>query len=256
MAYRNNRSRHSVTARDGVDTRKKENWARVAAKAPVAQETICRSDMINGLGLPAAQLGNFVSTMSWGEYMTGTVALCARPVTPESERRPRERMLALWKDMIEDPAKYGDDLVMWLDLDATLRNTSKTFKMDDVWAERQAAILAKEKAEQAPWRALYTSIAKEAANEGGRRWSLRDIRNFVRRRKEAAVKIQALVRGYQARCHDVHQDCSRCLCHRICPTLVDGLAVCNECLIEEALSRAQEEAYYQYKLDREMDRWD
>lgn len=253
MASRNYNSWHSATARDGVNTRKKENWARVAARP---QETVCRLDSINGLGLPAAQLGNFDSNMAWGDYMTGTLAPCARPTTPEESRRPRERMLALWKDMVEDPAKYGDDLTMWLDLDATLRSTTKTFKMDAFWAERQAAVLAKEKAEQAPWRAMFASLAKEAAKEGMRRWTFRDIRNFVRRRKEAATKIQAVVRGYYARCHDTHQDCARCLCHRISALKAPEGMICHECAVEELQRREEEERYEMYKLDREMDRWD
>jgi hypothetical protein len=44
-----------VTARDGVDTRKQENWGMTEV---VNRETICQVDMITGLGLPTVNSGN------------------------------------------------------------------------------------------------------------------------------------------------------------------------------------------------------
>jgi hypothetical protein len=142
----------------------------------------------------------------------------------------------LWQDMVEDPAKYGDDIIEWLDLDAKLRASPKAWRVAAYWLLKEQEAEEDKKREEAaaesaraPYKALYSKIAKQAAAKGMRRWLNRDIKTFVARIHSAATKIQAAVRGHQTRSHLPFLNCCMCLAHRICPLETHVGMMCRAC---------------------------
>jgi hypothetical protein len=176
--------------------------------------------MITGLGYPTAQ---------WGDMMTGMYGNRSNSaVVPTVFSKIR-----LYTDMADEPWKYGDDILGWTDLDEELTGNPER---DAYWSDREAreqaelarkAVLAEE--ERKMWMKAFESIAKQTAKAAAKRWVERDIKRIVLRFKTAATKIQALVRGYQARCKDAHQDCCMCLSHRICPLKTEVGYMCRDC---------------------------
>jgi hypothetical protein len=140
-----------------------------------------------------------------------------------------ERDFALWKDMVENPSQYGDDIVEWLDLNEQLLKTRKSWKIERYWRAIEEENARKEAELQAKWRSVFTPIAKEAAALGARRWVQRDIQACLRRFRTAATTIQAAVRGHQARSAQPFLDCCMCLSHRICPLKTDVGHMCRGC---------------------------
>jgi hypothetical protein len=143
---------------------------------------------------------------------------------------------ALWRDMVEEPWKFGDDICDWLALDEKLSSGPGRWRLEAYWAELQAVEDAKAEALVAPWRALYTKCAKQAAIAGDRAWVQRDIKRHVARfraealaRTRAATRIQAAVRGHLARAASPFQDCCMCLSHRICPLKTGAGMMCRSC---------------------------
>jgi hypothetical protein len=140
-----------------------------------------------------------------------------------------ERDFALWKDMVENPSQYGDDIVEWLDLNEQLLKTRKSWKIERYWRSIEEEKAREEAALQSQWRSAFSPIAKEAAALGARRWVQRDIQACLRRFRTAATTIQAAVRGHQVRSKQTFRDCCMCLSHRISPlkTLVGHM--CRGC---------------------------
>jgi hypothetical protein len=154
-----------------------------------------------------------------------------RPV-PVVVRRPRTEFdvdFAIWKDMIEEPAKYGDDICEWLALDEKLTRGPGRWRLAAYWTQIQAEEDAKAEALVAPWRKLYSQCAAEAAVAGERAWIRRDIKRIVDRVRNAVVTIQAAVRGHQVRTASPYLDCCMCLSHRVCPLKTDAGMMCREC---------------------------
>jgi hypothetical protein len=147
---------------------------------------------------------------------------------------------ALWQDMVNEPEKYGDDIVEWLALDEQLRAGPKRWRVAAFWLQKEEEKLQAEKAAQAPWRALYSVAAKQAALAGERAWVSRDIKRHVARfraetlaretlRNDAATVIAAAVRGHQIRSNSPFLNCCMCLAHRICPLQTDVGMMCRGC---------------------------
>lgn len=169
-------------------------------------------------------------------------AEAVRPV-PVVVRHPRSEFdvdFAIWKDMIEEPAKYGDDICEWLALDEKLTRGSGRWRLGAYWSQLQAEEEAAVEALVAPWRALYSQIAKEAAVAGERAWVNRDIKRHVARfraetlaretrRHDAATVIATAVRGHQVRNKAAFRDCCMCLSHRISPLKTDVGMMCRGC---------------------------
>jgi hypothetical protein len=154
-----------------------------------------------------------------------------RPV-PVVAPRPRTEFdldFAIWKDMIAEPAKYGDDICEWLALDEKLRNGSGRWRLAAHWTQLQAEEDAKAEALVAPWKKLYSQCAAEAAVAGEKAWIRRDIKRLVNRVRNAVVTIQAAVRGHLARNKQAFRDCCMCLSHRICPLKTDVGMMCRDC---------------------------
>ena len=208
-----------VNAREGVNTRKQGNWASAVARP---RETICRSDMIIGLGCPTAQ---------WGDMMTGMYR--NRSTNSGIASTQRDDVL-LYADMADEPWKYGDaDMSDWLDLHEQLSGNPKRHAY---WQDREFLQQAEQERQQERYaielnnrRDYFRSVAKEAAKLAMKRWVERDIKLIVNRFKGAATKIQTLVRGYQTRCKDAHQDCCMCLSHRISPLKTEVGYMCRDC---------------------------
>lgn len=162
------------------------------------------------------------------------VVQAPQPVAPREPRDDR-----LYRDMADEPWKYGDDVVQWADLKVNPTNRLV------YWTERQA----------------QAEIAE------------------AKLRTLSATRIQALVRGYQARCKDPHQDCAHCLTHRISAVWFNGEWICSECMrdisdeVSNRIHQARancvgchcghcdddptemdmEEAYETYRLDKYLD---
>ena len=135
----------------------------------------------------------------------------------------------LWREMVEEPAKFGDDITDWLELDAKLRQSPGRWRLDAYWLERQLEVEAREEALVAPWRNLYNQVAKEAAVAGAQAWAKRDVKRIVNRIRKAIVTIQAAVRGHITRNRLPYRDCCMCLSHRICPLRTSVGMMCREC---------------------------
>jgi hypothetical protein len=112
--------------------------------------------------------------------------------TKQEDRTEFQSNFALWRDMLEEPEKYGDDITDWLHLNDTLMSGPGRWRVD----------------------AFYT---------------LHEMREQVARRNQAATVIQAAVRGHQSRNHLPIRDCCMCLAHRICPFQTDVGRMCVEC---------------------------
>ena len=166
--------------------------------------------------------------LKWGDMMTG-YAPSTSVVRVETPVTALERDFALWKDMVENPCQYGDDIVEWLDLNEQLLKTRKSWKIERYWRARDEEKARKESALQAEWRSVFSPIAKEAATLGARRWVQRDIQACLRRFRTAATTIQAAVRGHQARSKQTFRDCCMCLSHRISPLKTDVGHMCRGC---------------------------
>lgn len=185
-----------------------------------------------GGGATAATPGSFILTdynhLSWGDLMTGYRQI-GEVECVKHHKTALERDFLLWKDMIENPCVYGDDIAEWIELDEKLRNTRKSWKMESYWRELEEENLRKEAALQSQYRSVFTPIAKEAALLAARRWVDRDIQTCLRKFRSAATIIQAAVRGHQVRLEQPFRDCCMCLAHRVCPLETDVGFMCRTC---------------------------
>ena len=135
----------------------------------------------------------------------------------------------LWRDMVENPAMYGDSIVEWLELNETLTKGSGRWRLGAYWLKVADEEEQKTDEEQEAWRAIYSTVAKKAALEGMRRWFQRDIAAMKKRIHTATVGLQAVVRGHQARVRQPFRDCCMCLSHRISPLKADVGYMCRGC---------------------------
>lgn len=173
--------------------------------------------------MPTALMGR-----NWYELMTGDVAI------PQAAAQPRYRTefeldFAVWKDMIEEPEKYGDDIIEWWELNETLTKGTGRWRLAAYWLQLERALERKEAEHQVPWREAFAPIAKQAAMECGRRWVNRDIAAFKRTLYLATTGFQALVRGHLVRSKAQFRDCCMCLSHVISPLKTDVGFMCRAC---------------------------
>ncbi len=212
----------SANTRVGVDTRKRVNSV---VPCEVRRGDNLSVEAITGLGNPAVT--------NWGDMMTGMFSNSRSTGVGRAVRSP----VALYTDMADEPWKYGDeDMFAWLELDEQLRAGSERAAVEAYWADREALEQAEQarkalaaEADRKMWMATFKLIAKEAAKVSAKRWVERDIKRIVARFRNAATKIQAVVRGYQARCKDAHQDCCMGLSHRISPLKTNVGYMCRDC---------------------------
>lgn len=114
-----------------------------------------------------------------------------RAATPAPQPEPvpvseDERNWRVWKDMVEEPWKYGSDIGEWIALDEEVRRGPKRWRVDAYWNGK--------------------------------------VRELEEQEAAAATKIQALWRGYQARYEIEPQvTCTHCLVRGL--VSADGLCV-------------------------------
>ena len=205
----------SANTRDGVDTRKQENCKGLRTR-PGDNLSV---EKITGLGCP---------TTNWGDMMTNMYNNRSMLGVPQREHNP----VALYADMADEPWKYGDDIFGWLEMDEQFRAGPERVAVDSYWTGVTARKQDDQRHEERRQRALrdrFTPIAKQAAALAMKQWIDRDIKRFVARIRNSAVRIQAVVRGYQTRCHNPHLDCCMCLSHRIAAHSTAVGFVCREC---------------------------
>jgi hypothetical protein len=128
-----------------------------------------------------------------------------------------ELTFRVWKDMIEEPAKYGDDIVEWLDLDAEVMRGPKRWRAGAYWQTREDEENAKE------WQRVLGLLAKAAEQQ--QIWR----EEALARKNAAAARIQALWRGYSTRVRQTWRDCAKCLTHGICVEMLGDEHVCRCC---------------------------
>jgi hypothetical protein len=179
--------------------------------------------MIIGLGQLAAQQ-SYNGTAKWGDVMTDRV-----PIVRDAVRQSQVSDYKMWEDMVNEPWKYGEDITEWLALNEKLITGPDADHVAAFWRFQMEHETAELTREQAPWRKAFKPIAKSVATKGAALWIRRDIQRIVARVKNGAVKMQSLVRGYQARCKNVHLDCYACLSHRISPLWTEVGWMCRDC---------------------------
>jgi hypothetical protein len=113
----------------------------------------------------------------------------------------------IWRDMVESPAKYGDDLVDWLDLNDKLTKGSGRWRLGAYWlqvADEESKQVCESEAMEAEklkaLRPVYSRAIKQAAIHAMRQWAWRDIRAMRFRVHTAmAIRIQKAFRMYLLR---------------------------------------------------------
>jgi hypothetical protein len=168
-----------------------------------------------------------MANLNWYDIIVGFAHPTASAVP--QVRSTFDVEFALWKNMIEEPSRYGDDIADWLELNDKLSRGSGRWRLGAYWASIEVAQDAAEAELQAPWRNLFTRIAKQAADDCMRRWCERDVANFVARLRNAIVTIQSATRGHQTRSKQPFRDCCMCLSHCISPLETDVGRMCHGC---------------------------
>lgn len=154
----------------------------------------------------------------------GYAAMQASARIPATLSDSTEVDFRVWKDMIEEPWKYGDDIVEWLELDAKVCAGPKRWRTGAFWQEKEDEYVAKE------WGRVQDLLAKAALQQ--QQWHEEALAVAEARRNHLATRIQALWRGYSTRCRQSWRDCSQCLTHGTCVESVNGEPACHECYDE------------------------
>jgi hypothetical protein len=160
---------------------------------------------------------------------------------PRKVNSEREVAFAAWRDMVDEPEKYGSDLENeWLALDAELRAGSGHWRLEAHWLSKEAELEEALANAQLTWRDIFTRVARLAAQKGEREWFRRDVHRILKANRKAArkqvkvankaaTKIQAAIRGHLARSNANFRDCCMCLAHRVCPLQTDVGMMCRDC---------------------------
>jgi hypothetical protein len=141
--------------------------------------------------------------VSWGDFATGVAVYEEDPIRPPAANVG----FALWKDMVEEPWKFGDDIGDWLALDAELRAAPGRWRIEAYWMQVE---------QRQNWERLEAMLWK-AWNE------------YLTRKDRMATRIQALVRGHLARNRTPWRDCCMCLAHHVSPIKTDVGFMCRQC---------------------------
>lgn len=142
--------------------------------------------------------------VSWGDYAIGYVGVEEEVY---SSPQPMNAEFSLWRDMAEEPSKYGDDIGDWLVLDDELRAGPGRWRVDAYWRKEQQAV---------DWANLQHLLDMA--------WY-----RFLTRKERFVVRIQALWRGYSVRQRIPWRDCCMCLAHHISSIETEVGFMCREC---------------------------
>ena len=142
--------------------------------------------------------------VSWGDYAEGYSAVGG---SMEVVAPARVSKFAVWKDMAEEPWKYGDDIGDWLVLDDELRVSSGRWRIGAFWEKEQRRL---------NWEYLRALLQKA--------WV-----EYTTRKARMATRIQALWRGHAVRQRMVWRDCCMCLAHHVSPIKTEVGFMCRKC---------------------------
>jgi hypothetical protein len=173
-----------------------------------------------------------------GQHVNVLAAIMSTGITPAApvSKTQDELDWSVWQDMVNEPEKYGDDIFEWLELDEKLNAGPKRWRVAAFWLGKEQELINAEEELVAPWRTLYSKLARQAAKAGERAWINREVEKFrafccseAARRAKAATMIAAAVRGHQVRTASPLLNCCMCLAHRISPLKTDAGMMCREC---------------------------
>ena len=138
-----------------------------------------------------------ISALAWANEMSGRRAefQSPKPATMGQPMPDEERNWRVWKDMVEEPEKYGSDIGEWTALDEEVRRGPKRWRVAAHWYGKVREF---EESEYSP----------------------------------AATKIQSVWRGHVARSLLAHRfTCARCLAHGVCihPWTEPDSYICTAC---------------------------
>ncbi len=143
--------------------------------------------------LYTATKGSLLGLIQWVEHISRLRA--AKGNAPVVSHYTAD--FRLWLDMVTEPEKYGDDIVHFTELDASLSKAACRWRMHAEWLRQDDERIAKEQ----------------------------DCKVV-----ESAVKIQALFRGHRERIHIGERfNCGICLKHQPCFNLNNGKWMCDDC---------------------------
>lgn len=135
-------------------------------------------------------------------------AMDAVMVAQREKKTELDMTFNVWKDMIEEPWRYGDnDWAGWLEMDDQLRNSSKRWRVDAFWQKKQ------DEADEESRKAFIQMLvdAKSAFDN------------------RMATRIQAAWRGHQLRDTHPQLNCGECLVRTACRYKDNGVYLCNSC---------------------------
>ena len=136
------------------------------------------------------------------------MAEALRPVQPTA----LDITFQAWKDMVEEPWKYGeDDWAEWLAMDEELEKSPKRWRVAAFWQAKQ------DEADKVA-RAAFVQMLVDAQAR------------FVAR---MATRIQAAWRGHRVRDIQPQLNCGICLKHTPSPYEANGVHMCFNCAFEE-----------------------
>ena len=147
--------------------------------------------------------GDLRNCFAYLERVDGEREVAQRDLVPAPAPTEFDTDFALWRDMVENPARYGDDIVEWLELNDSLEASPGRWRLGAFWIEHAA--------KQAAHAALLDGLSRSEEEHA------------------AATAIQAAVRGHIVRTRLVIRDCSMCLAHRISPLQTEVGRMCQSC---------------------------
>lgn len=142
-----------------------------------------------------------ISALAWVTQVSAERVAFQAPAAPAPEMDEDTRNWRVWRDMVEEPWKYGSDIGEWLELDEQLRRGPKRWRVDAYWNAKVREMEAEEQ-------------------------------------EAAAIKIQALWRGHTLRYVLAPRfNCACCLKRELCWTPWEDRMhwLCGECAREWAV---------------------
>ena len=159
--------------------------------------------------------GDIRAAMAWVDRVSArrvarakAAAEARNPVQPSA----LDITFQAWKDMVEEPWKYGDeDWAEWLAMDEELHNSHKRWRVTAFWQSKQ------DEADRIARAAFHQMLVDAQAR-------------FEHR---MATRIQAAWRGHALRDSHAQLNCGICLAHVPCQSKVRGVYACKDCEEED-----------------------
>lgn len=163
----------------------------------------------------AAHKDNVQPALAWVQRVGRTRAARAEARAMDrihEEKTELDIAFGAWKDMIEEPWRYGDnDWAEWLELDEQLRNSPKRWRVEAFWQKKQDEVDEES-------RKAFVQMLVDAKTRFDNRM---------------ATRIQAAWRGHQLRDTHPQLNCNKCLTHKPAQyKCEDGAYACMGCVVE------------------------